>query len=155
MRVLSLCVSGARYTRYTSLTNLTNIFLLPPFACAVTGTLRGQWRYTVLANIYCLFLAPHASHARALPLTRHCLALLRSDLLLLRQLANAGLWLQLAAVVDHGAKNEGLVALVDEVSWCCWETMAAHLSTLTLAAALLQHASHMHVQSTRKQRCIC
>ncbi|KAF8058035.1 proteasome activator subunit 4 [Scenedesmus sp. PABB004] len=73
---------------------------------------RVTWRYAVLSNMVLQFAAPPAGSPAALPLLRHCLALLRSDMLLLRQVGCAGLWLQLAQLAHHGAANP---ALLDEL----------------------------------------
>jgi hypothetical protein len=66
-------------------------------ARAVTAGPRVPWRYAVLSNMLLMFGAPPASGAAAQPLVRHCLQLLASDMLLLRQVGGAGLWLMLTA----------------------------------------------------------
>lgn len=58
------------------------------------------WRYSVLSNMLLMFAAPPASSSAAVPLLRHCLGLLRSDMLLLRQVGGAGLWLMMAQMMD-------------------------------------------------------
>lgn len=68
----------------------------------------------MLANVLSLFMAPPKPGPRTLPLVSHCLALLRSELLLLRQLGGAGLWLAAAGVVE-GAPDPGVAALVEQV----------------------------------------
>jgi hypothetical protein len=55
------------------------------------------WRYAVLSNMLLMFGSPPASGAAAQPLVRHCLQLLASDMLLLRQVGATGLWLMLTA----------------------------------------------------------
>lgn len=86
---------------------------LPAWPCAAwpcaAADARVTWRYAVLSNMVLMFAAPPASAAAAVPLLRHCLALLRSDMLLLRQVGGAGLWLQLAQVAYYGAHNDALL----------------------------------------------
>lgn len=79
------------------------------------GTLRGAWRYSVLCNVFTLFLSPPVESTQAVAVARHCLALLRSDMLLLRQLGGAGLWMQLSALVEHGSSNPDIVNEVKQV----------------------------------------
>lgn len=73
------------------------------------------WRYAVLSNMVLMFAAPPASSQAALPLLRHCLALLRSDMLLLRQVGGAGLWLLMAQLMSHGADNQKLLTELRQV----------------------------------------
>jgi hypothetical protein len=54
------------------------------------------WRYAVLSNMLLALSSPPASAATAQPIVAHYLSLLHSDMLLLRQLGGAGLWLTLA-----------------------------------------------------------
>ena len=82
---------------------------------AEPSALRGSWRYSVLANVFSLFLGPPVESPQAVPLARHCLGLLKGDVLLLRQLGGAGLWLQMAAIVEHGRQNLGVVQEVEKV----------------------------------------
>jgi hypothetical protein len=82
---------------------------------AEPGHLRGSWRYSVLANVFTMFLAPPPDTPQVLPVTRHCLGLLRSDVILLRGIGAAGLYLQLSWLVDHGRQNPGIVSEVHQV----------------------------------------
>jgi hypothetical protein len=54
------------------------------------------WRYAVLSNMLLVFAAPPANAPSALAHVRHCVRLMRSDMLLLRQMAAAGLWMLLS-----------------------------------------------------------
>jgi hypothetical protein len=69
----------------------------------------------VLANVFSLFLGPPVECPQAVALTRHCLNLLKGDVLLLRQLGGAGVWLQMTAIVEHGKQNLGVVQEVEKV----------------------------------------
>ncbi|WIA33391.1 hypothetical protein OEZ86_006527 [Tetradesmus obliquus] len=71
---------------------------------------RVNWRYSVLSNMVLMFAAPPAAATSSVPLLRHCLALLHSDMLLLRQVGGAGLWLLMAQMAAGGAAgNEALL----------------------------------------------
>jgi hypothetical protein len=63
-----------------------------------------------------MFAAPPANAAAAVTLLRHCVALLQSDMLLLRQLGGAGLWLLLVQVTDYEVVNPELVDVLRQVS---------------------------------------
>jgi hypothetical protein len=63
------------------------------------------WRYAVLSNMLLTFAAPPANSGPGLALVRHCLALMRSDMLLLRQLGAAGLWLLLAPTMPPATRG--------------------------------------------------
>lgn len=76
---------------------------------------RVTWRYAVLSNMLLMFAAPPATSAAAARLLRHCLGLLRSDMLLLRQVGGAGLWLLLAQVTDHGVDNPAMLQELKQV----------------------------------------
>jgi hypothetical protein len=79
-----------------------------------------NWRYSVLSNMVIMFAAPPAAAASSVPLLRHCLALLRSDMLLLRQLGGSGLWLLMAQMAaGSAAGNEALLAELKQVITSC------------------------------------
>lgn len=82
---------------------------------AKPGQLRGLWRYTVVANGFLLYLIPpvHPSNG-GMELTSHFLGNLQSDVLLLRQLAMAGLYFQLTPLVDFGWCHPGIVEVVSQ-----------------------------------------
>jgi hypothetical protein len=70
----------------------------------------------VLSNMIIMFAAPPAAAASAVPLLRHSLALLRSDMLLLRQVGGSGLWLLMAQMAGGRAEgNEALLAELKQV----------------------------------------
>jgi hypothetical protein len=63
-----------------------------------------------------MFAAPPAAAASAVPLLRHCLALLRSDMLLLRQVGGSGLWLLMAQMAaGRSAGSDALLAELKQV----------------------------------------
>jgi hypothetical protein len=67
-----------------------------------------------------MFAAPPAAASTSLPLLRHCMALLRSDMLLLRQVGGSGLWLLMTQMASSGAAgNEPLLAELKQVSFHC------------------------------------
>lgn len=66
------------------------------------------WRYAVLSNMLLMFAAPLASSSSAQRQVAHCMQLLSSDMLLLRQIGGHGLWLLLAATArQQAAAREG------------------------------------------------
>lgn len=76
---------------------------------------RVTWRYSVLSNMMLMFAAPPAASRSALPLLRHCLALLRSDMLLLRQIGGTGLWLLMTQLAHRGVENGKLLQELQQV----------------------------------------
>lgn len=72
-----------------------------PCPCMPCAGPRVPWRYAVLSNMVLMFGAPYASATSAQPLVSHCLQLLSSDMLLLRQVGGAGLWLMLTATAQQ------------------------------------------------------
>lgn len=93
------------------------------------SALRQHWRYSLTANIFLLLTMPPMSHGAddvavqrlAATFTTHFLVLLDDDMLVLRQLAGAGLYFQLAAVLKYGAPGgavlEALRAAIGTDNW--------------------------------------
>ncbi|KAL6746697.1 hypothetical protein V8C86DRAFT_1463456 [Haematococcus lacustris] len=99
------------------------------------NTLRSSWRYSLSANVLVLMVQPPPSAGPAcLPFARHLLEVLASsNMQQLRQLAAAGLGLQLSRLLDAGEANPELVSLLSS-----WLLVPSH------GAALARHLAADH-----------
>ena len=104
---------------------------------AQPSALRASWRYSLMSNVLLLLLLPPPDSPLALPYVLHLLALLSHTSLTLRQLAAAGLFFQLSALLEGREearpRNPALLQAVRE-----------RVAAPGFGATLLNHLAQSH-----------